>query len=44
MANHVNLFVYSQKLKGVSKLRIYVIMVPSSDSRVAQSHRFHPGY
>ena len=42
MANHVNLFVYSQKLKGVSKLRIYVIMVPSSDSWVAHSHRSYP--
>ena len=28
----------SQRLMGVSKLRTYVIMVPSSDSWVAHSH------
>ena len=44
MANHMNLFVYSQRLMGVSKLRIYVIMLPSSDSWVTHSHRSYPGY
>ena len=34
MANHINLFVYLQRLMGVSGLRIYAIMLSSSEISV----------